>query len=82
MGISTDGMAITPFLHSWAYEQTAKSKACKYQAFWKGKKTDVCADTSYEAQQLAAHYFRCKKAHDVTVVLVEKQGQQITTVLD
>ena len=77
MGISTDGMAITPFLHSWAYDQTAHLKTNKYMAFYKNKKTDVCADTSLEAQTLAANYFRTKKRHEVTVVLVEKNNQPI-----
>ena len=77
MGMSTDGMAITPFLHSWAYDQTAPLKANKYMAFYKNKKTDVCADTSLEAQTLAANYFRTKKRHEVTVVLIEKNNQPI-----
>lgn len=69
MGISTDGMAITPYLHSWAYDQEAPKKANGYIAFWKGKKTEVRADTSLEAQRLAAAYFRCKKRYEITVVL-------------
>ncbi len=77
MGMSTDGMAITPYLHSWAYDQEKHKKANGYIAFWKNKKTEVMADTSYEAQKLAAHYFRCKKTHEVVVMLAEKNGEQV-----
>lgn len=34
-------------------------------------------DTSYEAQQKAAAFFKAKKSYDVTVVLCEKQGQPV-----
>lgn len=67
MGLSTDGLAITHPLHSWAYQQAAKSKKHSYKAFWRGKQTSVRADTTYEAQTLAAHYFRCKKAHEIAL---------------
>ena len=43
-----------------------------YIAFFNGQKTEVYADTSYEAQKLAAAYFRTKKPSEVTVVLAEK----------
>jgi hypothetical protein len=49
-----------------------------YIAFYKGKKTEVYAATSYEAQQKAAQVFRAKKSYDVTVVLAEKAGAQVT----
>lgn len=77
MGMSTDGMAITPYLHSWAYNQEAHKKANGYIAFWKGKKTEIRADTSLEAQTLAAHYFRCKKRYEVTVVLADKGATHV-----
>lgn len=77
MGMSTDGMAITPYLHSWAYEQEAPKKANGYIAFFKGKRTEVRADTSLEAQRLAAHYFRTKKPYEVTIMLAEKNGEQV-----
>lgn len=48
-----------------------------YKAFYKGRETEVMADTSYEAQQKAAAFFKAKKSHEVTVVLCEKQGQQV-----
>lgn len=40
-----------------------------YVAFYKGKKIDVKADTSYAAQQTAAQHFKAKKSYDVNVVL-------------
>lgn len=77
MGISTDGLPITPYLHSWAYEQEAKTKKKGYLAFFNGKKTEVHADTSYEAQKLAAAYFRTKKTSAVTVVLAEANNKAV-----
>ena len=78
MGLSVDGMAITPYLHSWAYEQEAPKMKGGYIAFFKNKRTEVRADTSLEARDLAAHYFRTKKPYEVTVVLCEKDGEAIT----
>ena len=69
MGKSVDGMAITPYLHSWAYEQGKHKKATKYIAQFGDKKTEVHADNEREAQQLAAHYFRCKFPHKVLVMV-------------
>lgn len=77
MGMSTDGMAITPYLNSWAYHAEKHKKANGYIAFYKGKQVEVMADTSLEAQSLAAHYWRVKKQYDVTVVLAEKKGQPV-----
>lgn len=48
-----------------------------YKAFYKGRQTEVNADTSYEAQQKAAAFFKAKKSYEITVVLCEKQGQQV-----
>jgi hypothetical protein len=50
-----------------------------YLAFYKGKKKEVYAATSYEAQTLAAKLFKVKekKQHEVTVVLCEKDGKQV-----
>ena len=77
MGTSTDGLPITPYLHSWAYEQGIKTKKYGYVAFFNGRSTTVWADTSYEAQQLAAAYFRVKKAHAVSVILAETNNQVV-----
>ena len=49
-----------------------------YIAIYKGKKIEVQAKSSYEAQQIAAKQFRARKTYDVTVVLAEKGGQQVT----
>lgn len=48
-----------------------------YKAFYKGRQTEVMADTSYQAQQKAAAVFKAKKSYEVTVVLCEKQGQPV-----
>lgn len=77
MGISTDGMPITPYLHSWAYEQEDKTDKNGYVAFYNKQQTTVHAHTSYEAQKLAAAYFRTKQTSSVTVVLTEKAGQSV-----
>ena len=71
MGLSTDGLAITPYLNSWAYDQEKHKKANGYIAFYRGKQVEVRADTSLEAQRLAAHYWRVKRTSDVTVMLAE-----------
>lgn len=82
MGISTDGMAISPYLNSWQYDQEKHLKAHVYMAFYKGKQVEVMADTSLEAQRLAAHYWRVKKQYDVTVVLAEKGGKPVVRTPD
>lgn len=48
-----------------------------YIAFYRGQRIEVQADTSYAAQQLAATKFKARKAHEVTVMLAEKNGQHI-----
>ena len=49
----------------------------RYKAFYKGREIEVVANTSYEAQKLAALKFKAKKSYEVTVILCEKQGEQI-----
>jgi chaperonin cofactor prefoldin len=49
-----------------------------YIAFYKGKQVEVMADSSYAAQTKAAAYFKAKKSYDVSVVLAEVEGRQIT----
>ena len=49
-----------------------------YIAFYKGKQREVYANTSFEAQQKAAEMFKAKKSYEVTVVLAEKDGKQVT----
>lgn len=50
-----------------------------YKAFWRGKTTEVRANTSFEAQRLAAAHWKVRKSYEVTVVLCEKaDGSQVT----
>lgn len=49
-----------------------------YIAFYKGKQKEVYAKTSYEAQQKAALEFKAKKSYDVTIILCELAGEQVT----
>jgi len=53
-----------------------------YKAFYRGKQLEVYADTSYKAQLKAAELFKAKKSYEVTVVLCEKQGEQVTHIAD
>ncbi len=48
-----------------------------YKAFYKSKEIEVYAETSYQAQLKAAKEFKAKKSYEVTVVLCEKQGEQV-----
>ena len=49
-----------------------------YKAFYRGKTAEVLAKTAYEAQQKAAIVLKAKKSYEVTVVLCEKEGEQVT----
>lgn len=49
-----------------------------YIAFYRGKQIEVHANTSYEAQQRAAAIFKARKPYEVTVVLAERDGKQVT----
>lgn len=53
-----------------------------YVAFYKGKRADVYAATSYEAQKKAAAIFKVKKTYEVTVVLAEKDGKPVVHTAD
>ena len=53
-----------------------------YIAFYRNKKLEVMADTSYQAQQKAAAQFKAKKSYEVAVILAEKNGQQVTRTPD
>jgi hypothetical protein len=44
-----------------------------YIAFYKGKRIEVRALRSYDAQREAAKIFKAKKSYEVTVVLAEDQ---------
>ncbi|WP_018234389.1 hypothetical protein [Thioalkalivibrio thiocyanodenitrificans] len=49
-----------------------------YKAFYRGRETEVEAGSSREAQQKAAAFFKAKKEYEVTVVICEKDGEQVT----
>jgi hypothetical protein len=48
-----------------------------YIAFYRGKQIEVYAPTSYEAQTKAAAIFKAKKSYEVTVMLAERDGEQV-----
>ena len=53
-----------------------------YKAFYRGKTIEVYAASSYEAQTKAAALFNAKKAWEVSVVLCELAGAQVTHTAD
>ena len=50
-----------------------------YKAFYKGNSIEVMAESSYKAQLEAARVFKAKKSYQVSVVICEKNGQQVMT---
>lgn len=50
-----------------------------YICFYKGKRTEVHANTTLEAQTKAAMFFKAKKQYEVDVHLAEKNGDQVTS---
>ena len=48
----------------------------KYLAIYKGKRIEVTANTSYEAQQKAVEQFKAKKSYQVDVYLTELDGKE------
>jgi hypothetical protein len=48
-----------------------------YIAFYRGKQVEVYANTSFEAQTKAAAMFKAKKSYEVTVMLAERDGEQV-----
>lgn len=48
-----------------------------YECFYKSSKVRVSADTPLKAQEVAAKYFKARKAWDLAVLLVEKDGQEV-----
>ena len=49
-----------------------------YVCFYKGKRIEVYAETLLKARDLAASQFKAKRAYEVTCVLAEKDGKQVT----
>lgn len=48
-----------------------------YICFYRGKRLEVHASTSYEAQTKAAQIFKAKKSYEVDVHLAEKEGKPV-----
>jgi len=48
-----------------------------YVCFYKSKRTEVYASTSYEAQTKAAAFFKARKQYEVSVHLAEKAGEPV-----
>jgi len=48
-----------------------------YMAFYKKKKIEVKAHTSYDAQMRAAREFNAKKSYEVAIVLTETENRTI-----
>lgn len=42
-----------------------------YVAFYRGKRVELKANSSYEAQQTAAKLLKAKKSYDVAIVLAD-----------
>jgi len=54
-----------------------KTGLCGYIATYKGKKAEVWSDTAMKARDLAATFFKARKAYDVSVYLCEKDEKQV-----
>jgi hypothetical protein len=48
-----------------------------YICMYKGKRIEVMANTTYEAQKIAASKLKVKKSYEVIVMLAEKNGKQV-----
>jgi len=49
-----------------------------YIALYKGKQTEIYAESSYQAQQKAMAYFKTKKGFEISVYLCEQNGKEVT----
>jgi len=45
-----------------------------YNAYYKGKEIEVKANTSLEAQNIAAKEFKAKKSYEVSIILAMRNG--------
>ena len=59
-----------------------ETKLNGYIAMYKGKRTEVHAETSYKAQQIAAAFFKAKKSWEVDVYLCEQNGKEVIHTAD
>lgn len=51
-----------------------------YVGFYRGKRAETEADTSYEAQKQLATILKAKNSWEVSVTLAEKDGEQVVHV--
>lgn len=56
----------------------SKSARCKYKLFYKGKTHELEANSSFEAQEKGKAFFRTKKGWEISVVLMEVEGREVT----
>ena len=49
-----------------------------YICFYRGKRFEVYAETTFKAQEKCAKENKLKHRHEITVMLAEKNGEQIT----
>ena len=60
-----------------ATKTTTKTTTNGYVCFYKGKRYEVYAETSYEAQVRCACENKIRRRQDITVILAEKGGEQV-----
>ena len=64
----------------WAFGgDMNESQPNGYACFYRGKRCEVYAKTTREAQLKAAEIFKAKKVYDVSVVLAEIDGKPINS---
>ena len=49
-----------------------------YKAFYRDKVVEVQAETTFGAQVLASEMFKAQKSYEVSVILCERKGKQVT----
>lgn len=59
-----------------------ENKVNGYVAFYKGRRIELYAATSFEAQKEAAIILKARKSRDVNVMLAEKDGEQVIHTAD
>ena len=67
-------METTPIIEA---DGTKKGGKYGYVGFYKSKRGEVYADSSYEAQQKLAKKLGAKKEYEVSVTLAEKDGKPV-----
>lgn len=73
-----EAKAISCHMNDFKNESPKTNEAVlTYHAFYKGKKIELTADSSYDAQKKAAAQFKAKHDYDVTVMLVGKDDEPV-----